>query len=192
MPQKSKTRKHADIISSLTFDDAGNLTGFENPESVTLPGLEVTGQSIFNGNVGVVGNTVFTGSTIDIKQGGIFLGSDSDSFNGTAIFYGTDSDDVWTNFGTTNQVGKTYLRGSVDIEGSLNVKSSGTITFMTDVNLPNLTFDTNSVLTANRATINNLTCVSGNTIGATTVAGFSTFTIQDTSGSAQFTGKTFA
>ena len=78
MPQKSKTRKHADIISSLTFDDAGNLTGFENPESVTLPGLEVTGQSIFNGNVGVVGHTVFTGSTIDIKQGGIFLGSDSD------------------------------------------------------------------------------------------------------------------
>ena len=96
MPQKSKTRKHADIISSLTFDDAGNLTGFENPESVTLPGLEVTGQSIFNGNVGVVGNTVFTGSTIDIKQGGVYLGSDSDSFNKTAIFYGTDSDDVWT------------------------------------------------------------------------------------------------
>ena len=39
MPQKSKTRKHADIISSLSFDDAGNLTGFENPESVTLPGF---------------------------------------------------------------------------------------------------------------------------------------------------------
>ena len=86
MPQKSKTRKHADIISSLTFNDAGDLTGFENPESITLPGLEVTGNSIFNGNIGVVGNAVFTGATIDIKQGGIFLGSDSDSFNGTAIF----------------------------------------------------------------------------------------------------------
>ena len=66
--------------------------------------------NIMRRNVGVVGNTVFTGSTIDIKQGGVFIGSDSDSFNGTAIFYGTDSDDVWTNFGTTNQVGKTYLR----------------------------------------------------------------------------------
>lgn len=106
MPQKSKTRKHADIISSLSFDDAGNLTGFENPESVTLPGLEVTGQSIFNGNIGVVNNTVFTGSTIDIKQGGIFLGSDSDSFNGCAIFYGTDSDDVWTNYG---KIGRAHV-----------------------------------------------------------------------------------
>ena len=82
---KSKTRKHADIISSLSFDEDGNLTGFENPESVTLPGLEVTGQSIFNGNVGIRGTTIFTGSTIDIKQGGVYLGSDSDSFNGTAI-----------------------------------------------------------------------------------------------------------
>jgi len=191
MPQKSKTRKHADIISSLSFDDAGNLTGFENPESVTLPGLEVTGQSIFNGNVGIRGTTIFTGSTIDIKQGGVFIGSDSDSFNGTAIFYGTDSDDVWTNYGTTNQVGKTYLRGSVDIEGSLNVKSSGTITFMTDVNLPNLTFDASSTLTATRATFSNITGTSL-TLGGTTVSSFNTFTIQDASGSAQFTGKTFA
>ena len=188
---KSKTRKHADIISSLSFDEDGNLTGFENPANVTLPGLEVTGNSIFNGNIGVVGNAVFTGATIDIKQGGIFLGSDSDSFNGTAIFYGTDSDDVWTNYGTTNQVGKTYLRGSVDIEGSLNVKSSGTITFMTDVNLPNLTFDTNSTLTATRATFSSITG-SSLTLGGTTVSSFNTFTIQDTSGSAQFTGKTFA
>ncbi len=192
MPQKSKTRKHADIISSLTFDDAGNLTGFENPESVTLPGLEVTGQSIFNGNIGVVGNTVFTGSTIDIKQGGVFIGSDSDSFNGTAIFYGTDSDDVWTNYGTTNQIGKTYLRGNVDVEGTLNVKSSGTITFNSNVTIPNLTMNSGSTLTSTgKSTFTNLTTANF-TLGGTTVSSFNTFTIENTGGTAQFTGKTFA
>ena len=152
----------------------------------------MTGQSIFNGNVGVVGHTVFTGSTIDIKQGGIFLGSDSDSFNGTAIFYGTDSDDVWTNYGTTNQIGKTYLRGNVDVEGTLNVKSSGTITFNSNVTIPNLTMNSGSTLTSTgKSTFTNLT-TSNFTIGGTTVSSFNTFTIQDSSGSAQFTGKTFA
>ena len=182
---KSKTRKHADIISSLSFDEDGNLPGFENPANVTLPGLEVTGNSIFNGNIGVVGNAVFTGATIDIKQGGIFLGSDSDSFNGT------DSDDVWTNYGTTNQIGKTYLRGNVDVEGTLNVKSSGTITFNSNVTIPNLTMNSGSTLTSTgKSTFTNLT-TSNFTIGGTTVSSFNTFTIEDSGGSAQFTGKTF-